>query len=133
MRKVKDAMTKNVKTVCPSATMAEAARLMKKDRIGCLVVTEGEGPVGIITERDLAFKIIAEERPLGTTVGEVMTRDLKIVDKEKTLRDAAKIMAAHLIRRLPVVEGGRLIGIVTLDDIMKVEKMGEDTQMYSFS
>jgi CBS domain-containing protein len=133
MRKVKDAMNKIVKTIEPSATMADAAKKMKKNRIGCLVVVDGNRPVGMITERDLAFKVIAEEKSLQTRVEEVMSRDLKTIDKERTLKDAAKIMAAHLIRRLPVVEEGVLIGILTLDDIIRVEKIGVDSQNYQFS
>lgn len=133
MKKVKDAMTKNVKTISPPATMAEAARIMKKNRIGCLVVVEGNKPIGIITERDIAYKIVAEEKSSDTTVREVMTKELKTIDKEKTLKDAARIMAAHVIRRLPVVENKELIGIITLEDIMKAEKIGEDAQLYSYT
>ncbi|MBI5253164.1 MAG: CBS domain-containing protein [Euryarchaeota archaeon] len=133
MKKVKDVMTKNVKTISPSATMVEAARVMKKNRIGCLVVVEGNKPIGIITERDIAYKIVAEEKSGGTTVREVMTRDLKTIDKEKTMKDAVRIMAAHVIRRLPVVENKELIGIITLEDLIKAEKIGEDTQLYSYT
>ena len=77
MRKAKDVMIKNVKTISPSATMAEAAKAMKKNRIGSLVIVKGNRPVGIITERDLAYKIIAEEQSLDMKVREVMTKDLK--------------------------------------------------------
>lgn len=133
MKKVKDVMTKNLKTISPSATMSEAARAMRKNRIGCLVVVEGSKPVGIITERDIAYKIVAEEKSSDTAVKEVMTRDLKTIDKEKTLKDAARIMAAHVIRRLPVIENKELIGIITLEDIMKAEKIGEDAQLYSYT
>jgi len=133
MKKVKDVMTKNVKTISPSATMAEAARIMKKNRIGCLVVVEGNKPVGIITERDIAYKIVAEEKSSDTAVKEIMTKDLKTIDKEKTLKDAARIMAAHVIRRLLVVENKELIGIITLEDVMKAEKIGENAQLYSYT
>ncbi len=133
MRKVRDVMNKNVKTIFPSATMAEAAKLMKKNRIGSLVVVEGERPTGIITERDLAYKIIAEERGSDTEVRVVMTKDLKTIEPEKSIRDAARLMAAHVIRRLPVVEGGRLVGIVSIEDIMRAEKVGEDASIYSYT
>ena len=133
MKKVKDVMTKNVKTISPSATMAEAARIMKKNRIGCLVVVEGNKPVGIITERDIAYKIVAKEKSSDTAVKEIMTKDLKTIDKEKTLKDAARIMAAHVIRRLLVVENKELIGIITLEDVMKAEKIGENAQLYSYT
>ena len=133
MRKAKDVMIKNVKTISPSATMAEAAKAMKKNRIGSLVVVQGNRPVGIITERDLAYKIIAEEQSLDMKVREVMTKDLKTVQPEKSIKDAARLMAAHVIRRLPVVEGGKLVGIITIEDIMRIEKVGEDTSIYSYT
>lgn len=133
MKKVKDVMTKNVKTISPFAMIAEAARVMRKNRIGCLVVVEGNKPIGIITERDVAYKIVAEEKSSSTAVREVMSKDLKTIDKEKTLKDAARIMAAHVIRRLPVVENKELIGIITLEDVMRAEKIGEDAQLYSYT
>ena len=133
MRKAKDVMIKNVKTISPSATMAEAAKAMKKNRIGSLVIVKGNRPVGIITERDLAYKIIAEEQSLDMKVREVMTKDLKTVQPEKSIKDAARLMAAHVIRRLPVVEGGKLVGIITIEDIMRIEKVGEATSIYSYT
>jgi len=133
MRKAKDVMIKNVKTISPSATMAEAAKAMKKNRIGSLVIVKGNRPVGIITERDLAYKIIAEEQSLDMKVREVMTKDLKTVQPEKSIKDAARLMAAHVIRRLPVVEGGKLVGIITIEDIMRIEKVGGDTSIYSYT
>lgn len=133
MKKVKDVMTKSVKTISGDATMSEAAKLMKKNRIGCLVVVEGEKPIGIVTERDLAYKILAEDKDARTTVSEVMSKNLKTISGDATLRDAAKLMAAHLIRRLPVVEKGELVGIITIEDIMRVEKIGEDAQLYSYT
>jgi len=133
MRKVKDVMIKNVKTIFPSATMAEAAKLMKKNRIGSLVVVEGERPVGIITERDLAYKIIAEEKGLDMEVRAVMTGDLKTMEPERSIKDAARLMAAHVIRRLPVVKEGKLVGIISIEDIMRAEKVGEDRSLYSYT
>ncbi|MFQ6105684.1 MAG: cyclic nucleotide-binding/CBS domain-containing protein [Candidatus Hydrothermarchaeaceae archaeon] len=133
MKLVKDVMTKKVKTVAPSATMAEAARLMRANRIGCLVAIDEAKPVGIITERDLVYKIIAEEKSTRASVRDIMTRDIRTVDGQRTIKDAAKIMATHLIRRLPVVERGKLVGIITIDDIMKSEKIGEDTRLYSYT
>lgn len=133
MQKVKDVMSKNVKTISPSMSMAEAAKLMKKNRIGSLVVVEGSKPVGIITERDLAYKIIAEERGVDTKVREAMTKDLKTIAPEKSIKEAAKLMAAHVIRRLPVVEGGKLVGLVSIEDIMRAEKVGEDASLYSYT
>ncbi len=131
--KVKDIMTKNVKTISPNATMEEAAQEMRKNKIGCLVVVEDEKPIGIITERDLAYKIIAQGKSLETKVKEVMSSDLKTIEKDENIKQAAKLMASHVIRRLPVVEKGKLIGIVTIDDIMRAEKIGEDRRSYQYT
>lgn len=131
--KVKDIMTKNVKTISPNATMEEAAQEMRKNKIGCLVVVEGEKPIGIITERDLAYKIIAQGKNLETKVKEVMSSDLKTIDKDANIKQAARLMASHVIRRLPVVEKGKLVGIVTIDDIMRAEKIGEDRRSYQYT
>jgi acetoin utilization protein AcuB len=62
-----------------------------------------------------------------------MSRDLKTIEKEKTLVEAAKLMAAHVIRRLPVMDKGKLVGIITLEDIMKAEKVGGEAGAYSFT
>jgi len=133
MRTVKQYMTKPVRTIVGSATMAEAAQEMKKHRIGSLVVVDGDEPVGIITERDIAFKVVAEEKDLATKVTDAMTGDLKTVAGETGIRDAAKLMASHLIRRLPVLEDGKLVGIIAIDDIMKATKIEEDLKDYSYT
>ncbi|RLF58984.1 MAG: hypothetical protein DRN25_04545 [Thermoplasmata archaeon] len=131
--KVKDVMSKNVKTISPEATMEEAALKMRKNKIGCLVVVEGEKPIGIITERDLVYKIVAEGKDTKTKVREVMSKDLKTIDKEADLKLAAKLMATHIIRRLPVVDNDRLVGIVTLEDIMRAEKIGIDRRLFQYT
>lgn len=130
---MKDVMSRNVKTISPEATMEEAALKMRKNKIGCLVVVEGEKPIGIITERDLVYKIVAEGKDTKTKVREVMSKDLKTIDKEADLKLAAKLMATHIIRRLPVVDNDRLVGIVTLEDIMRAEKIGIDRRLFQYT
>ncbi len=133
MKNVGSIMTKNVKTITPDDIMENAAELMKKHRIGCLVVVDKDKPIGIVTERDIAYKIVAEGKSGDTKVEEVMSKDLKTVPEDKSMADAAKLMAAHVIRRLPVIRDGRLVGIVTIEDVMKSEKIGEDPSAYSFT
>jgi CBS domain-containing protein len=139
MNTVNDIMNANVRTVGPNATIDEAAKKMKKFRIGSIVVVKGKKPVGIITERDMTYKIVAEGK-VGAKVEEVMSKDLKTVDKDTTLVEAVKLMSAHVIRRLPVTEKGKIVGIITSNDIMKAEKLEEaagdysgDPDDYSFS
>jgi CBS domain-containing protein len=133
MKTVGGIMTRSVKTVGPGETIEKAAEKMKVNRIGSLVVIDKEKPIGIVTERDIAYKLVAEGKSGKTKVKEVMSKDLKTVPEDKPLTDAAKLMAAHVIRRLPVVDKGRLIGIVAIEDIMKSEKFGDDPGDYSFS
>ncbi len=132
-KKVADFMVRNVITVTKDETLKEAAVKMRKHRVGSLVVVEGETPIGIITERDIVYKLVAEGKSFETKVGEIMSRDLKTITKDKTLKEAAKIMAAHGIRRLPVVEKGKLVGIITMDDIMRAEGIGINVRDYSFT
>ena len=133
MKKVGGIMTKPVKTVGPGETIASAADMMKRNRIGSLVVIKKDEPVGIVTERDIAYKLVAEGKGADTKVKEVMSTDLKTISEDKPLMDAAKLMAAHVIRRLPVVEKGKVVGIVAIEDIMRSERIGEDPDAYSFS
>jgi CBS domain-containing protein len=133
MKNVGGTMTRNVRTVAPGDTIENAAELMKKHRIGCLVVVDKDKPIGIVTERDIAYKIVADRKGMDTKVKDVMSKDLKAVSEDKPLIDAAKLMVAHVIRRLPVVKGGKLVGIITIEDIMRSEKIGEDSGAYSYT
>lgn len=126
-------MTRYVITVPKGATLSEAARKMKKFKIGCLVVVENNKPIGIITERDLAYKIVAEERDPGEAINSTMSTDLIFIQKEANLKDAAIKMAGHAIKRLLVGSQDNLEGIISITDIVKVERIGEDPRSYSFT
>ncbi len=128
---VKNVMSKPVFTVAPTATVVEAASIMKEEKIGCLIVVKSAGkPVGIVTESDFLRKVLAENKTLKTPVEEVMTTDIKTIGEEETIEQAAKIMTLHRIRRLPVVAGGKLSGIVTLKDVVKAKKVNGESEYY---
>ena len=111
-------MTASVVTAEPSSTALEVAQLMRDHRVGSVVVVDPEGtPVAMVTDRDLAVRILAEEAGLQTSIGEYATRPLVTGDPEMELDEAAALMVQHRVRRLPVVNEDRLAGIVTLDDI----------------
>lgn len=111
-------MTSNVVTAEPSASALEVAQLMRDHNVGSVVVVDsGGGPVAMVTDRDLAVRILAEEAGAGTRVGEHASKPLITGEPEMELDEAAALMVQHRVRRLPVVEGERLAGIVTLDDI----------------
>ncbi len=115
---VRDAMTEHPRSIGPSASVVEAARLMRDEHIGSLPITDGDTLVGVITDRDITTRVVAEAADLATTsVGDVYSQNLISVQPDKELEEALQLMARHQVRRLPVVENGRLVGIVAQADI----------------
>jgi CBS domain-containing protein len=115
--RVSDIMTSDVKTVSPTATFAEAARVLADNRISSVVVKDGESVAGIITERDVVHVVAEGGDPSKVTVGERMTKDLATVERKADLADAARLMGERRIRHLPVVDRGSLSGIVSIRDL----------------
>ena len=113
---VEDVMSSPVETVAREATAVDAARKLRSARVGSLVVCEGDEPVGIVTEADMV-DLIAEGAAEGVTVAEFLSDDLVTVETDASIEDAATLLADHDIRRLPVCEDGRLVGIVTTTDL----------------
>jgi CBS domain-containing protein len=126
---VRDAMTENPSSIDASASVVEAARLMREGNVGSLPITDDGKLVGMITDRDITTTVVAEGAdPKATSVGDVGSRDLVSVEADKGLEEARQLMAGHQVRRLPVVENGGLVGIVAQADIAlsdNEEKTGE--------
>ncbi len=120
---VKEIMTTNVKTIRPEDTVKKLAEEMVKYKIGALVVVSGSGEVvGIATERDIIGDIVLQEKsPEELKVQDIMTKDLITINPSNTLEEAAEVMVNHHIKKLPVIEGGRLVGIVTATDLISYE------------
>ena len=117
-KSVRDTMTQNPSTIGASASVVEAARLMREEHIGSLPITDNERLVGMLTDRDITTRVVAEAAdPKTTPVGKVYSGDLISVEPDKDLDEALQLMARHQVRRLPVVENGRLVGIVAQADI----------------
>jgi CBS domain-containing protein len=115
---VREAMTKDPRSIGPSASVVEAARVMRDEHIGSLPITDGDTLMGMITDRDITTRVVAEAADLATTsVGDVYSQDLVSVEPDKDLEEALGLMARHQVRRLPVLEDGRLLGIVAQADI----------------
>ena len=115
---VRDAMTEDPRSIGASAPVIEAARLMRENDIGSLPITEDEQLVGMIPDRDITTRVVAEAAdPKMTSVSDVYSRDLVSVEPDNDLDEALRLMARHQVRRLPVVENGRLVGIVAQADI----------------
>jgi CBS domain-containing protein len=121
MTRVTEIATKDViDTIGEEATVDVAARRMRERKRGCLIVTERGKPLGILTERDLVQRVIAEGKsPEKTKVSQVMSSPLITVGPEALASDAAKVMLDNRIRRLPIVEGEELIGMLTVTDFAK--------------
>ena len=111
-----------VHTFAPEATVLNAARQMNELHIGALVVTEGPRVLGIFTERDVLNRVVAAQlEPAKTTVREVMTAPVVVCEPSATRADCRALMTARRVRHLPVVDRGRLIGVVSIGDLLKDE------------
>ena len=124
---IRDLMTSNPATLEPSSTVADAAKVMASEDVGPVPIVEGERLVGMVTDRDLVVRVIAEGRdPNSTTLGEIASSDLVTIQPDTELEEATRLMSQHQVRRLPVVEeDGRLIGVVAQADVAQA---GDDSQ-----
>lgn len=115
---LREIMTPGVVTAGADADLLSIAQLMRDHSVGSVVICDSEGePAAMVTDRDLAVRALAEERSPAESVGEHASRPLVTGEPEMDLEEAAALMVQHRVRRLPVVEGSTLVGIVTLDDI----------------
>ena len=118
---VKEAMKTKLAIVKPTTTVLEAAKLMKKRKLGNVLVVEKKQPIGILTESDILKKVVAEGKNAeDVKVKDVMSTPVIIIDPYCTLEDAMKIMGKCNVRRLPVIENNELIGIITQKDISRI-------------
>lgn len=123
---IKDAMARNPLSVRADATIQEAAAGMRDAGVGALpVVSDREELVGIVTDRDIALRAVAEGFGAETTVDHVMTKQLIVVEPSDELEDALSLMRERQVRRLPIVEGERLVGIIARADIAALIGPGE--------
>ena len=120
--KVEDVMVKEVITIDENATVKEAADVMNKFEIGCLIAVRKGKAMGIMTERDLLKRVVAEARDANKTkVKEVMSSPLVVVEPSMELEEAVRLMFQMKIKKLPVVDGKRLVGLVSLTDIARFQ------------
>jgi len=118
---VRNVMKRDVITAKPDLTLREAAKIMTKFRIGSLVIAENHELKGIVTGTDI-LKAIAQGKDVDTVlVKEIMSSPVKTIDPSADLEDAVDIMVKNKIKRLVVVEGGKIVGIITASDILAIE------------
>ena len=124
---IKDVMTSEPCTIDAGKSVAYAAKMMKEEDVGLAPIVEGDKLVGMLTDRDIAIRIVAEGRnPDQVKVRDVASKQVVTIDPQQDLDEALRIMAKHQVRRLAVVEeGGRLVGVVARADIAR---KGDDTR-----
>ncbi len=134
-KSIRDVMTPSPQTVESGSPAVEAARLMKQVDAGMIPVVEDGKLLGTVTDRDIVLRVIAEGKsPQATTVGEIASTEVVTVKPEQVLDEALELMAHHQIRRLPVVEEGRLVGIVAQADVAREgdeRQVGETVEQIS--
>jgi CBS domain-containing protein len=107
-------------TIAPTSSVFEAVRVMTDKNIGALLVAEGTQVVGIISERDCARKVTLRSRsPRDTPVRDIMTPDVMYVSPEHTTEECMALMTENRLRHLPVIDGGKLLGLVSIGDLVK--------------
>jgi CBS domain-containing protein len=111
-------MTESVVTAEPDRTVREIAELMRERNVGSVVLIDEERPVGFVTDRDLALSVIADGRDLSDHVADHASSPVITADPGMNVEECADLMVRHGVRRLVVIDGDRLTGIVTLDDLV---------------
>jgi CBS domain-containing protein len=116
--KTRELAPKAAVTIQGDAAISEAAVLMDASNVGCLLVMDGDRLAGIVTDRDIVVRGVARRVPADARIDSVMTTDVVSVDADADVHEAYRILDSHAVRRLPVVEGNRVVGMVTVDDLL---------------
>ena len=115
---IRDVMTQNPECVSGDTTVADAAKLMRDKDFGGVLCLDGDQVSGFLTDRDIAVRVVAEGKdPTSTKVSEAATTDLHTLSPDDSVEDAIKLVREHNIRRVPVVEGAKPVGIVSIGDL----------------
>jgi CBS domain-containing protein len=124
---IKDVMTSNPCSIDADKSVAYAAKMLRDEDVGAAPIVEGDKLIGMLTDRDIAIRVVAEGRdPDQVTVRDVASKQVVTIDPQQELDEALRIMAKHQVRRLPVVEeDGKLVGVVAQAD---VAREGDDKQ-----
>ncbi len=119
--KVKDAMLTEVITARSGQTVLEASKIMKEEDVGSVVICEGSDPTGIVTREDIVNKVVAEDKLASKIfLKDIMTNELVTCTPDCDIAEAARLMSKHKYERIPVVESGKLVGIISAREIAKV-------------
>lgn len=128
---VSERARESVVTAHPNDPAADVAELMEDNKVGCVVITRDQEPVGIVTDRDVVVETISDGIvPPGLTASDIMTKDVVTADADTEVFDLCSKMCEAEVRRMPLVSDGRLVGIITMDDIIqqladKIQELAE--------
>jgi CBS domain-containing protein len=132
---IRDVMTPNPRTLSPDDSIQNAARLMRDEDTGAIPIVENGRPVGVVTDRDIVVRAVADGGQLNRPVRDIATTNIVAVTPDMSTREANELMREHQVRRLPVVEGERLVGMVSLGDLAvkesKESRSGETLERVS--
>ena len=121
---IREVMTPNPRSVSPSDSIQNAAAIMRDEDAGAVPVVDNGRAIGIVTDRDIVVRVVAEGGQLNSPVRDIVSRSLVSASPDMSTREAADLMSEYQIRRLPVVENDRLVGIVSIGDL--AVKEGKD-------
>ncbi len=127
-QRLQDIMNANVSTCQPEDSMQEAARQMASGNVGAIPVVSNDQLIGMITDRDIVIRGVAQRKPDSTPISEIMSEELVCGTPDMSIDEAAQLMAQHQIRRLPVVEGTKLVGIVALGDLAVRDQFDDEAE-----
>lgn len=132
---IRDVMTPNPRSVSLSDSIQNAARIMRDEDTGAVPVVDDGRPVGIVTDRDIVVRAVADGGQIDRPVRDIVTSSIVLATPDMSTREAAALMSEHQIRRLPVVENDRLVGIVSIGDLAVKEgrdgRIGDTLQQIS--
>jgi CBS domain-containing protein len=124
---IREVMTPNPRSVSPNDTIQNAACIMRDEDAGAVPVVDNGRAIGIVTDRDIVVRVVAEGGQLSSAIRDIVTGSLVSASPDMSTREAAALMSEHQIRRLPVVENDRLVGIVSIGDL--AVKEGKDSRI----
>ena len=133
--KIRDVMTPNPRTVSPDDTVQTVARIMQSEETGAVPVVTNGHVLAVVTDRDIVVRVVAEGGSFSSPIRDIASSDVICASPEMSTREASELMSEHQIRRLPVVEGDLLVGIVSLGDLAvkenKDSRMGDTLERIS--
>ena len=126
---ISDVMTKSVISVDAALTINETAKMMEDAKVGAVIVMENNVPVGIVTDRDFSVKVAAHAYQITEPVKQIMSSPLFSINSDESVRIAADLMHERKIRKLPVIDDGHVVGIITATDIVNLLSVSVEDDM----